>query len=454
MPRVAAVAVAAVSVFAASALSAAPAQAGSACVEHSLPSFIAQGDSGDEVSDVADIVEVKCETGYALHKVGLDSGQLYSECDDHLTWSTSAAFVPSDGASISKVTVDSDGNATVALWGGPYCKPGERMIMLTKEEPLYETSLTTFNVLPPAVTPEGIYAVPGSEIESGTSDSVATIIELEFPSQYAGDPVRVYSAQLFALCGGGTHLAWIGEDGNQLSGHEAVTVKLDSDGNAFVTALASDCASGSAVIQGDLEVSPYQTYDTNFVVQPPQVVSPPTAMIKSPASGKTYDVGQVVKTKFSCTEGSNGPGLESCRDSNGGSGTTGTLDTKGTGIYTYTVTAKSEDGWTRAAQIEYAVGPKGSKVYDYCGTYTGCGYAFVTDTGEKTWELPAFGVSGTIEKVRVAKVTYTDFKITTAGYEGCALTSVKTPTGYNSPSAQGNLECNGEVFETWFASEL
>jgi hypothetical protein len=84
------------------------------------------------------------------------------------------------------------------------------------------------------------------------------------------------------------------------------------------------------------------------------VIGPPTASITTPTADATYTKGEVVHSKFTCTEGVDGPGIKSCEDQNGH--TSGAaINTSTLGTHTFTVTATSESGLTGHASVTYTV---------------------------------------------------------------------------------------------------
>jgi len=255
------------------------------CVVVSLPSFVDQGEFSTAGS-VGDIIEVHCQSVYAEQYVKLSATELYNRCHS-LEWAQISQYEHesySDGPSLSDVQLDDAGNATVALIAGPSCASGESLVSAHLEEAPYETFTTSYTVLPPHSTPPGVTANPSSQVEDDITSSVATIVEVEFPSVYAEQYVNITAEQLYARCGDDPRLLWVtpgdivGEpslkhaDLGEIFG-ESTEVQLDNSGNAFVVVVgSSSCASGPSLIEASLIKAPYTTYTTEFTVKSPETL--------------------------------------------------------------------------------------------------------------------------------------------------------------------------------------
>jgi hypothetical protein len=246
---------------------------------------VAQGEFNQEAT-VGDIVEIECNpfvygTG---QKMEVTASQLYSRCKKNLKWwqvdpyqeepeGTPGLAPQGSGAIGITVTLDNDGNATIALLAGPGCFPGESLIGAHMLEKPFESFAASFGVMPEGATPEGLKVEPAVQVEDAHSSSVATILQAEMKG--AGEePVRFGASELYSRCRIAPKIRWIRMDGTKLESKPEITgIKLDDAGNAFVIVLGtSSCMEGTSMIEADLETSPFTTLiPQTFTILPPQV---------------------------------------------------------------------------------------------------------------------------------------------------------------------------------------
>jgi hypothetical protein len=89
-----------------------------------------------------------------------------------------------------------------------------------------------------------------------------------------------------------------------------------------------------------------------YAVAPPPAPAPPIISIAAPASGHSYTFGKIVTARYSCADGTGGPGIRSCK---GTVSKRAPIDTETPGTNKFTVTATSEDGQTVTKKVTYKV---------------------------------------------------------------------------------------------------
>ena len=179
-----------------------------------------------------------------------------------------------------------------------------------------------------------------SRIAADYTDPNQVQVKLTFNTAYTGN-IHLYGVD------------WDTTARRELITVNGQTAELSSDFSqgGWVSFPITEAAGGTLAITVDRTAGASAVLSGIFLGEAPGQA--PTAQISAPAGDQTYNQNQNVPTQFSCADP--GPGISSCADSNGGSGTSGSLDTSTTGAHSYTVTATSIDGQTGTATINYTV---------------------------------------------------------------------------------------------------
>jgi hypothetical protein len=124
-------------------------------------------------------------------------------------------------------------------------------------------------------------------------------------------------------------------DSNGSAGAQALDTSTPGVHSLAVTATSQDGQSATATVH-------YTVADL------PSITVSPSDL------GETYGLNQVVPTSFACADGTGGPGIFLCIDSNS-SHSAGALDTSSAGPHTYWVGTLSVDGLYSITTVEYTV---------------------------------------------------------------------------------------------------
>jgi len=228
------------------------------------------------ISVTASVIQVEANPAFAGDPINIDSSQLEQACGGTVAYLSVRQGLGGAAPSYDNITtiLDNEGNATV-FWFNPtgnLCAPGEDVVEADLEVAPFITATTIYTSYPDVVTPEGAFALPDPEVEtgdtasSGDSDVYADFI-VETSPVYAEGEVEISDPQLADSCIEGGF--WLSTAGVQ-SANEPVIAPVDDDGNVGVLFFGISCAATTSDIIAEVLSSGGPTYVGSYTVLPPQ----------------------------------------------------------------------------------------------------------------------------------------------------------------------------------------